>query len=89
MDTKLPLSPEALAILRNAKAKGGKVLILRADGAGKGIVLDAENKFPDDAEAKRRNWDALQDLVGAGLLDKLSESRYELTSEGYAAAKEL
>jgi len=89
MSTKPPLSAEAQAILRDAKAQDGRVHILQANGTGKGFVLDAQRRFAEDAETRRRQWDALEDLLAAGLVDKLSESRYELTREGWDAAKEL
>jgi hypothetical protein len=89
MSAGLPLSAEALVILRDAKARNGGIFVMQADGAGKGIVVGAQNKFPEDRAAQRRNWDALQDLVAAGLVDKLSESSYELTTAGWEAAEEL
>jgi len=89
MSAKLPLSAEARAILTDAKTQGGRIHVLQADGLGKGAVLDARNRFAQDIETRRRQWDALQDLVAAGLVDKLSDSWYELTREGWEFVKEL
>lgn len=88
MSTKLALTAEAQAILRDAKAKGGRIHAPRYDGMGS-VVLDAEGKFADDAETRRRQWDALQDLLAAGLIDQLSRSWYELTREGRHLAEQL
>jgi len=88
MSTNLPLSAEAQAILRDAKAKDGRIHAPRYDGIGS-VVLDAQGKYAEDAETRRRQWDALQDLLAAGLIDQLGEGWYELTREGRDLAEQL
>jgi len=85
---KSPLRAEAQELLREARSADGELFVLDTQHTGKWVRVGQCN-YAEGAEMRHRYLDALQDLIGAGLVEAAGGVRYELTTPGWEAAKEL
>jgi hypothetical protein len=89
LDALLPEAIEILLAAAHPSRKDGVVLTIRR---GPKLYIQVDNKSladPDDARAQARYKKALDQLLHANLLARISDAQTEVTYEGYLVADEI